>query len=433
MASIEFEHVTKRYKDGFEAVRDMSLEVRDGEFMILVGPSGSGKSTALRMVAGLEDITDGELRIGGELVNDRAPKDRGVAMVFQSYALYPHMTVRENMGFALKLAKVPRREIDRKVTEAARILDLEPHLDRKPANLSGGQRQRVAMGRAIVRSPNAFLMDEPLSNLDAQLRVQTRTVIARLQQQLGITTLYVTHDQVEALTLGDRIAVMRAGVLEQVGPPGEIYGRPDNLFVAGFIGSPAMNFLPGRVEGERLRTPIGEIEVADRLRPGLASARGAAQASVIVGIRPEHFEDAMLVGDRPDGHTLKATIDVLESVGSEYYAHFTVPSEPLPAIALGAVIQEHGSAHSRRFRDGVPMVARLGRASRVRQGQQAELWVDTSQVHLFDDKTGRNLLTKGGEAASQARVAPRRGPTTRPRGACGASVPQVGEKGTGGR
>ena len=433
MASIEFEHVTKRYKDGFEAVRDMSLEVRDGEFMILVGPSGSGKSTALRMVAGLEDITDGELRIGGELVNDRAPQDRGVAMVFQSYALYPHMTVRENMGFALKLAKVPRRVIDRKVTEAARILDLEPHLDRKPANLSGGQRQRVAMGRAIVRSPNAFLMDEPLSNLDAQLRVQTRTVIARLQQQLGITTLYVTHDQVEALTLGDRIAVMRAGVLEQVGPPGEIYGRPDNLFVAGFIGSPAMNFLPGRVEGERLRTPIGEIEVADRLRPGLASARGAAQASVIVGIRPEHFEDAMLVGDRPDGHTLKATIDVLESVGSEYYAHFTVPSEPLPAIALGAVIQEHGSAHSRRFRDGVPMVARLGRASRVRQGQQAELWVDTSQVHLFDDKTGRNLLTKGGEAASQARVAPRRGPTTRPRGACGASVPQVGEKGTGGR
>ena len=289
------------------------------------------------------------------------------------------------------------------------------------------------MGRAIVRSPNAFLMDEPLSNLDAQLRVQTRTVIARLQQQLGITTLYVTHDQIEALTLGDRIAVMRAGVLEQVGPPGEIYGRPDNLFVAGFIGSPAMNFLPGRVEGEKLRTPIGEIEVADRLRPGLASARGAARASVIVGIRPEHFEDAMLVGDRPDGHTLKATVDVLESVGSEYYAHFTVPSEPLPAIALGAVIQDHGSAHSRRFRDGVPMVARLGRASRVRQGQQAELWVDTSQVHLFDDKTGRNLLTKERGSGVAARVAPRRGPTTRPRGACGASLPQVGEKGTGGR
>ena len=433
MAEIVLEHLTKRFPDGSLAVNDFNLDIADGEFVILVGPSGCGKSTTLNMIAGLEDISSGELKIGGQVVNNKSPKDRDIAMVFQSYALYPHMTVRENMGFALKLAKVPRRVIDRKVTEAARILDLEPHLDRKPANLSGGQRQRVAMGRAIVRSPNAFLMDEPLSNLDAQLRVQTRAVIARLQQQLGITTLYVTHDQVEALTLGDRIAVMRAGVLEQVGPPGEIYGRPDNLFVAGFIGSPAMNFLPGRVEGERLRTPIGEIEVADRLRPGLASARGAAQASVIVGIRPEHFEDAMLVGDRPDGHTLKATIDVLESVGSEYYAHFTVPSEPLPAIALGAVIQEHGSAHSRRFRDGVPMVARLGRASRVRQGQQAELWVDTSQVHLFDDKTWRNLLTKGGEAASQARVAPRRGPTTRPRGACGASVPQVGEKGTGGR
>jgi len=392
MASIAFDHVTKRYKDGFEAVRDMSLEVRDGEFMILVGPSGSGKSTALRMVAGLEDITDGELRIGGELVNDRAPKDRNVAMVFQSYALYPHMTVRENMGFALKLAKVPRREIDCKVTEVARILDLEPHLDRKPANLSGGQRQRVAMGRAIVRSPNAFLMDEPLSNLDAQLRVQTRAEIARLQQQLGVTTLYVTHDQIEALTLGDRIAVMRAGVLEQVGPPEEIYGRPDNLFVAGFIGSPAMNFLPGRVEGERLRTPIGEIEVPERLRPGVDSARSGARASVIVGIRPEHFEDAMLVGDRRDGHTFKTTVDVLESVGSEYYAHFTVPSEPLPAIVLGAVIQDHGSGDSRRFRDGVPMVARLGRASHVREGDEAELWFDITQIQLFDDHGGQNLL-----------------------------------------
>jgi multiple sugar transport system ATP-binding protein len=370
--------------------------------MILVGPSGSGKSTALRMVAGLEDITDGELRIGGEVVNDRAPKDRRVAMVFQSYALYPHMTVRENMGFALKLAKVPRREIDRKVTEAARILDLEPHLDRKPAHLSGGQRQRVAMGRAIVRSPNAFLMDEPLSNLDAQLRVQTRAEIARLQQQLGITTLYVTHDQIEALTLGDRIAVMRAGVLEQVGPPEEIYDRPDNLFVAGFIGSPAMNFLPGGVEGERLGTPIGDIEVPDRLRPGLDSAGDTPRGSVIVGIRPEHFEDARLVGDRHDGHTFKATVDVLESVGSEYYAHLTVASEPLPAIALGAVIPDHGSRDSRRVRDGVPMVARLGRASRVRQGQEAELWVDTSQLQLFDSRTGRNLQTKDGEAASPA-------------------------------
>jgi multiple sugar transport system ATP-binding protein len=386
----------------------MSLEVRDGEFMILVGPSGSGKSTALRMVAGLEDITDGELRIGGEVVNDRAPKDRSVAMVFQNYALYPHMTVRENMGFALKLAKVPRREIDRKVTEAARILDLEPHLDRKPANLSGGQRQRVAMGRAIVRSPKAFLMDEPLSNLDAQLRVQTRAEIARLQQQLSTTTLYVTHDQIEALTLGDRIAVMRAGVLEQVGPPEEIYGRPNNLFVAGFIGSPAMNFLPGRVEGERLRTPVGEIEVPDRLRPGLHSPRGAAGASVIVGIRPEHFDDAMLVSDRTAGHCFKATVDVLESIGSEYYAHFTVPSTPLPAIALGAVIQDHGSADARRFRDGVPMVARLGRASRVRQGDEAELWFDLTQIQLFDEHGGQNLLAE--ERRAKALVPPTASP-----------------------
>src|ERR1700719_4049829 len=237
MAEIEFKDVTKRYGDGYEAVKHLNLDVRDGELMILVGPSGCGKSTALRMVAGLEDITEGELKIGGEVVNDKAPKDRDIAMVFQNYALYPHMTVRANMGFALKLAKVPQEEIDRKVMEAARILDLEQHLDRKPANLSGGQRQRVAMGRAIVRSPSAFLMEEPLSNLDAKLRVQMRTEIARIQQKVGTTTIYVTHDQTEALTLGDRIAVMRAGTLQQVGPPSELYGHPKNLFVAGFIGS----------------------------------------------------------------------------------------------------------------------------------------------------------------------------------------------------
>jgi multiple sugar transport system ATP-binding protein len=266
VASIDFDHVTKRYADGFEAVKDMTLGVADGEFMILVGPSGSGKSTALRMVAGLEDITEGELRIGGEVVNGRSPKDRNIAMVFQSYALYPHMTVRENMGFALRLAKVPRREIDRKVVEAARILDLEEQLDRRPSNLSGGQRQRVSMGRAIVRSPSVFLMDEPLSNLDAQLRVQTRAEIARIQQRLGTTTLYVTHDQTEALTLGNRVAVMRAGMLQQVGPPEQVYGHPDNLFVAGFIGSPSMNFLPGRLDGDRLSIPLGETRVTDRGR-----------------------------------------------------------------------------------------------------------------------------------------------------------------------
>src|ERR671910_3459384 len=244
MAEIQLREVTKRYPDGTEAVKQVSLDIADGEFMILVGPSGCGKSTALRMIAGLEDISDGNLVIDGERVNDLAPRDRDIAMVFQNYALYPHMTVRDNMGFALKLAKEDSGEIDRRVTEAARILDLEPHLDRKPANLSGGQRQRVAMGRAIVRSPKAFLMDEPLSNLDAKLRVQMRTEVSRIQQRLGTTTVYVTHDQTEAMTLGDRVAVMRAGELQQVGTPQDLYERPKNIFVAGFIGSPAMNFMP---------------------------------------------------------------------------------------------------------------------------------------------------------------------------------------------
>src|SRR5436309_9729025 len=266
MADIRFQDITKRYPDGFEAVKHLNLDVPDGQLMILVGPSGCGKSTALRMVAGLEDISDGELIIGNEVVNDKAPKDRDIAMVFQNYALYPHMSVRDNMGFALKLAKVPQEEINRKVLEAAKILDLEQHLDRKPANLSGGQRQRVAMGRAIVRDPSAFLMDEPLSNLDAKLRVQMRTEISRIQQQLKTTTIYVTHDQTEAMTLGDRIAVMRAGLLQQVGPPSELYTRPNNLFVAGFIGSPSMNFLPAEIEGESVRLPFGTLPLPDRLR-----------------------------------------------------------------------------------------------------------------------------------------------------------------------
>ena len=273
MASIVFEHVTKRYADGVEAVKDMNLAIADGEFMILVGPSGSGKSTALRMVAGLEDITEGVIRIGDDIVNDLAPRDRDIAMVFQNYALYPHMTVRENMGFALKLAGAPRKEIARKVEEAARVLDIERQLDRKPANLSGGQRQRVAMGRAIVRDPRAFLMDEPLSNLDAKLRVQTRTALSRLHERLGTTTIYVTHDQVEAVTLGDRIAVMRAGRIQQVGTPADLYEHPVNLFVAGFIGSPAMNFLPGQLDGDQLRTPIGDLRLAEEMLPAPRGGR----------------------------------------------------------------------------------------------------------------------------------------------------------------
>src|ERR671910_2417676 len=248
MAEIVLDSVSKRFDDGYEAVKDMDLEIKDGEFVILVGPSGCGKSTALRMIAGLEDITEGELRIGDEVVNTYAPKDRDIAMVFQNYALYPHMTVRENMAFPLRLAGTPDAEVQEKVERAARILDLEAHLDRKPANLSGGQRQRVAMGRAIVRDPKAFLMDEPLSNLDAKLRVQMRTEVSRIQQRLGTTTVYVTHDQTEAMTLGDRVAVMRAGVLQQVDTPGRLYEHPDNLFVAGFIGSPAMNFFGAQVE-----------------------------------------------------------------------------------------------------------------------------------------------------------------------------------------
>src|SRR3954471_10635692 len=261
MANIQLKDVTKRYPDGFEAVKHMDLDIDDGEFMILVGPSGCGKSTALGMIAGLEDITDGVVRIGDQVVNDRAPKDRDIAMVFQNYALYPHMTVRENMGFALKLAKVDDAEINRKVEEAAKILDLTAHLDRKPANLSGGQRQRVAMGRAIVRDPSVFLMDEPLSNLDAKLRVQMRTEVTRIQQRLGTTTVYVTHDQTEAMTLGDRVAVMRAGELQQVDTPKKLYNHPRNIFVAGFIGSPSMNFLPAHVGGGKVRLPFGEIDL----------------------------------------------------------------------------------------------------------------------------------------------------------------------------
>src|SRR5579875_3107247 len=263
MADIVLEGVTKRYPDGALAVSDFNAEIADGEFIILVGPSGCGKPTTLNMIAGLEDISEGELRIGNEDVNNKAPKDRDIAMVFQSYALYPHMTVRENMAFALKLAKRPQSEIDQKVEEAARVLDLTQHLDRRPANLSGGQRQRVAMGRAIVRDPAAFLMDEPLSNLDAKLRVQMRTEVSRLQKRLGTTTVYVTHDQTEAMTLGDRVAVMRSGVLQQVASPKELYETPVNLFVAGFIGSPSMNFMPGSVADSTLRTPIGDIPVSD--------------------------------------------------------------------------------------------------------------------------------------------------------------------------
>src|ERR687896_950585 len=326
MAEITMEGITKRYPDGYEAVRDMDLAIADGEFVILVGPSGCGKSTALRMIAGLEDITEGELRIGDEVVNDRAPKDRDVAMVFQNYALYPHMSVRENMGFALKLRGVDKGEIDQKVEEAARILDLEAHLARKPSQLSGGQRQRVARGRAFVRDPAAFLMDEPLSNLDAKLRVQMRTEVSRIQQRLGTTTVYVTHDQTEAMTLGDRVAVMRAGVIQQVDSPGNLYEDPHNLFVAGFIGSPSMNFLPGRLEGDVVKMPFGDAQLPEKLRSQLQRAPGQGARDVIVGVRPEHFEDSDVEPDMQDRMRFRTKIDVVESMGSELYVYFDVES-----------------------------------------------------------------------------------------------------------
>ena len=392
MAQIRLENITKRYPDGFEAVKDMSLEIEDGEFVILVGPSGCGKSTALRMIAGLEDITDGQLRIGDEVVNDKAPKDRDIAMVFQNYALYPHMSVRDNMGFALKLRGAPNDEINKKVEEAARILDLEQHLDRKPAQLSGGQRQRVAMGRAIVRNPKAFLMDEPLSNLDAKLRVQMRTEVSRIQQRLGTTTIYVTHDQTEALTLGDRVAVMRSGMLQQVGSPMELYNHPLNLFVAGFIGSPAMNFMPATVDGDTITLPIGDVRLPDEVRGRVS---GAAGKNLIAGIRPENFEDATLVGDAANrGSTFQAHIEVLESLGSELYAHFTVASDQrIESQELRELAEDVGGGEVPMAGEAGRIVARLEPASQVRVGQEAELWVDATRVHLFDPEDGRNLTT----------------------------------------
>ena len=387
MAEIVLKDITKRYRDGTEAVKQMNLEIADGEFVILVGPSGCGKSTALRMIAGLEEITEGELLIGGEVVNDLPPKERDIAMVFQSYALYPHMTVRENMGFALSLAKVPKSEIKQRVEEAATILDLTEQLDRKPANLSGGQRQRVAMGRAIVRKPTAFLMDEPLSNLDAKLRVQMRAEVSRLQNRLETTTVYVTHDQTEAMTLGDRVAVMRQGVIQQAGPPQELYDSPVNLFVAGFIGSPSMNFVPAEVDGETLKLPMVEAKLPDSVRRRLQGDR------LIAGIRPEHFEDATLMKDQTDrGAVFRTKIDVVESMGSELYAHFSLERQGIESEELRELAEESGSAEL-RGEDEV-LVARLDAASGVRQGHEAELWLDVSKLHFFDLDSGRSLTAE---------------------------------------
>ncbi|MDX6658176.1 MAG: multiple sugar transport system ATP-binding protein [Solirubrobacteraceae bacterium] len=394
MSDIKLIDITKRYPDGFEAVKHFNLEIADGEFVILVGPSGCGKSTALRMIAGLEDITDGELRIGEEVVNERAPKDRDIAMVFQNYALYPHMTVRENMGFALKLAKVPQEEIDRKVTEAAKVLDLEQHLDRKPANLSGGQRQRVAMGRAIVRDPSAFLMDEPLSNLDAKLRVQMRAEVSRLQHRLGTTTVYVTHDQTEAMTLGDRVAVMRAGVLQQVDVPNELYNNPVNIFVAGFIGSPSMNFFPATVEGDRLKLPFAEVP----LSPELRQAAGSADGALIAGVRPEQFYDPA-VETGASGTEFEVPVELVESLGAEVYVHFAIGSGGPQSEELAELAKDSGAADVPSAGEGVA-VARLEPGTRAKAGQRARLGIHPESIHIFDARSGRNLAMAKTPAAT---------------------------------
>jgi multiple sugar transport system ATP-binding protein len=393
MADITLDNVTKRFSDGYEAVRDMNLTIEDGEFMILVGPSGCGKSTALRMIAGLEEITDGELRIGGEVVNALSPGDRDIAMVFQNYALYPHMSVRENMGFALKLKGESKEEINKKVEEAARILDLTPHLDRKPSQLSGGQRQRVAMGRAVVRNPQAFLMDEPLSNLDAKLRVQMRTEVSRIQQSLGTTTIYVTHDQTEAMTLGDRVAVMRSGVVQQVGTPMELYNEPANLFVAGFIGSPAMNFMPARVEGEHLKLPLGDVNISKHLRE--RAGRLESGKSLVAGIRPENFEEAGSPHADPErGITFKARIEVLEAMGSEFYAHFSTDSDQsIDSEDLRELAEDSGAGDVPMSGEQGRIVARLDPDANVHKGEEAELWLDTSALHLFDPEDGHSLTS----------------------------------------
>jgi multiple sugar transport system ATP-binding protein len=398
MSEIVLDGITKTFADGFEAVKDMNLDIQDGEFMILVGPSGCGKSTALRMIAGLEDISEGELKIDGETVNDRSPKDRDIAMVFQNYALYPHMTVRDNMGFALKLAGVDKAEIDKKVEDAAKTLDLEQHLDRRPANLSGGQRQRVAMGRAIVRDPKAFLMDEPLSNLDAKLRVQMRTEVAKLQSKLETTTVYVTHDQTEAMTLGDRVAVMRAGVLQQVGTPADLYDHPKNLFVAGFIGSPAMNFMPGEISGGKLQLPIGEVDLSDL---GVEQRDG----QVIAGLRPENFEDTAVIGDLREerGVTFEAEIDLVESLGSDLFAYFHIESEGVQSDQLADIVEESleetGAGEIREGHEQI--VARLDPTSKVKRRETAELWADTAKLHLFDPESGESLRKGSGSAGDQ--------------------------------
>jgi multiple sugar transport system ATP-binding protein len=387
MAAIQMKNIVKRYGDGFPAVNDVSIDVEDGEFVILVGPSGCGKSTLLRMIVGLEDITSGDMLIGGERVNDKAPRDRNLAMVFQNYALYPHLSVYENIAFPLRLSRsLSEEEIDRKVREASKTLELDEHLERKPGNLSGGQRQRVAMGRAIVRDAQAFLFDEPLSNLDAKLRGQMRTEISRLQKRLGITTVYVTHDQTEAMTLGDRVAVLKRGVLQQLAAPRELYEQPVNLFVAGFIGSPPMNFMPATVTGDKVELPFVTVDLPEHARDG----RIPEDTLLIAGIRPEHFQD---VGADParagDGATFRATIDVVEWLGNEAFGYIPYDAPPEVEAQLEQLAKDLDSEALR-----TQIIVALDSSSRIRDGEEAELHVDSSRMHLFEPGTGDNLTLR---------------------------------------
>ncbi|MGZ8615262.1 MAG: ABC transporter ATP-binding protein [Actinomycetota bacterium] len=399
MADIAIEGATKVYPDGTEAVADLDLDIADGEFVVLVGPSGCGKTTALRMVAGLEEVSSGAVRIGDRVVNDLPPKDRDVAMVFQNYALYPHMSVYENMAFALKLRKMSKHEISRRVNDAAEILGLAEYLHRKPKALSGGQRQRVAMGRAIVREPQAFLMDEPLSNLDAKLRVQMRAEIAKLQQDLGVTTIYVTHDQIEAMTMGDRVAVLKQGHLQQVDAPQVLYDRPANIFVAGFIGSPAMNLVDASLDrdGDHLAVTFGSttLELDDHVlarRPSLAGYEGRR---VVVGIRPEDLEDASLAADRLRGRRMTARVDLLEALGSEVLAHFTVDAPPVVTDDTKELVRDLGTTEQLEARaaEGTSsFVARLDPRTPARRGELLEMAVDVERMHFFDLDDGRSIF-----------------------------------------
>ncbi|SEG66889.1 multiple sugar transport system ATP-binding protein [Thermomonospora echinospora] len=397
MAEVVLAGVGKVYPDGTRAVTDLDLRIADGEFLVLVGPSGCGKTTALRMVAGLEDISEGEVRIGERVVNRVPARDRDVAMVFQSYALYPHLSVRDNIGFGLSLRKVPKSQIREKVEHAARLLGLTDHLDRKPRNLSGGQRQRVAMGRAIVREPQAFLMDEPLSNLDAKLRVQMRAEIARIQRDLGVTTVYVTHDQTEAMTLGDRVAVMKKGVLQQVAPPQELYDRPANLFVAGFIGSPAMNLLQGTLTGTeddlRVRFTDQSLTLPREVLAARPALRSYLDRPVIAGIRPEDMEDAELA-DGPEGARLTCTADLVEAMGSDVLVHFAVNAEQVVTEDTRELARDMGTDvldKAEAGPGGTPMVARFSPRTRIKVGDPVTAQVDTGRMHFFDPETGASI------------------------------------------